>query len=267
MRASLRKRLELLEQTAKPDPDIERARAADPVRLMTDLGMQPDPWQASVLRSTSDRIICMSSRQAGKSTVASLKALHVASYESKSLVLCLAPVGRQSGELFQKILDVYRRLGRPVAALRETRTTLELINGSRIVCLPGKPSTVRSFSSVRLLVLDECAQFPDDGLFAAVMPMLAVSKGSVLACSTPYGKRGWFYEVFTRSEPGWMKVVAPSVDCPRIPKEFVAEQRRLLGERWARQEFEAVFLDALGQCFSTECIEAAFRPIPVLEGF
>jgi hypothetical protein len=267
MRASLLKRLDRLEQTARPDPDNERARAADPVRLITDLGMDPDPWQADVLRSTADRIVLMASRQSGKSTVASLKALHNAMYRPGSLVLCLAPVQRQSGELFGKILDAYRRLGRPVPALRETRTTVEFVNASRIVCLPGKGATVRSFSAARLIIVDEAAQVADDGLFAAIMPMLAVSRGGFMACATPYGKRGWYYNVFTGDEPGWMRVVAPSADCPRIPPEFIAEQRRLLGERWANQEFNCVFLDAIGQCFSTESVERAFRPFPVLEGF
>jgi hypothetical protein len=268
MKASLLRRLERLETAGQVDHGVDAARARDPVRLMTDLDMTPDPWQREVLNSTSNRIIIMSSRQAGKSTVASLKALHPALYRPGSLVLCLAPVQRQSSELFEKVLYVYHMLNRPVPALRETRTTLELMNRSRIVCLPGKASTVRSFSAARLIIVDEAAQVSDDGLFAAIMPMLAVSQGAFMACSTPYGRRGWYHEVFTGNEPGWMRVVAPSASCPRIDPTFVAEQSRLLGDRWAQQEFQCVFLDAIGQCFSTNSIEAAFDPnVRVLDGF
>ena len=47
--------------------------------------------------------------------------------------------------------------GRPVPAEAETRVTLALENGSRIVSLLGKEGTIRSYSGVRLLVIDEAA--------------------------------------------------------------------------------------------------------------
>jgi hypothetical protein len=77
-----------------------------------------------------------------------------------------------------------RRLGEP--SLR-----LELENGSRIVSLPGKQDTVRGFSGVRLLVVDEAARVPGE-LYFAVRPMLAVSGGRLLALSTPFGTVRWF---------------------------------------------------------------------------
>jgi hypothetical protein len=57
--------------------------------------------------------------------------------EPGSLCLCLSPSLRQSGELFGKAVQVYHKLGDPVPATRETATTLELMNESRLVSLPG----------------------------------------------------------------------------------------------------------------------------------
>jgi hypothetical protein len=85
-----------------------------------------------------------------------------------------------------------------------------------------------------LAIVDEAAQVSDDGLFAAVLPMLAVSKGRFMCLSTPFGRRGWFWEQFSGDDPAWMRITAPATCCPRIDPVFVEEQWRLLGERWAR---------------------------------
>ena len=52
----------------------------------------------------------------------------------------LSPSLRQSAELFRKVLDHYRALGRPVPAQAETSLRLELEGGSRIISLPVRTS-------------------------------------------------------------------------------------------------------------------------------
>src|SRR5580704_10470228 len=78
----------------------------DPVAFAIDaLRIVPDPWQEGVLRSSSRRLLLNCSRQAGKSTIASVLALHRALFHANSLVLLLSPSLRQSSELFRKVLD------------------------------------------------------------------------------------------------------------------------------------------------------------------
>jgi hypothetical protein len=77
--------------------------------------------------------------------------------------------------------------------LRDSSLQLHLDNGSRIIGLPASEGKVRVYSSVALLVIDEASRV-GDGLYRAMRPMLAVSRGRLLALSTPFGKRGWFYE-------------------------------------------------------------------------
>src|SRR5205823_15122651 len=126
------------------------------------------------------------------------KAVNEILLEPAALVLLLAPSLRQSGELFLKATGIYDALGRPVPERRRTATTLELVNGSRLVCLPGKPANVRSFSRPRLVILDEAA-FVDDGLFVATRPMLARSVGGkFVMASSPYGERGEFHRAWTK---------------------------------------------------------------------
>jgi hypothetical protein len=46
-------------------------------------------------------------------------------------------------------------------------------------------------------------------------------------------------------------------ECPRISEEFLADERRLLGEFAYKQEYMCEFLDADTAVFSSELIEAA----------
>jgi hypothetical protein len=155
------------------------ALALDPVALAQRLDMQPDPWQVKLLRSTSPRILLNVCRQAGKSTMTAILALHVALYEPGALVLAIAPSQRQSLELFLKCATMYRALGRPVAATTENLSSLTLENGSRIISLPGDGSTIRGYSRVRLLLVDEASRVADATYFSA-RPMVAVGGGRIV---------------------------------------------------------------------------------------
>lgn len=227
----------------------------DPCLLAEALGLELDPWQKEVLRSGEDRLLLCCARQTGKSTVVALLALHEALYRPGSLVLMLSPSLRQSQELFRKALGFYRSLERPVGAEAESRLSLELESGSRIVSLPGKENTIRGFSGVRLLAIDEAARVPDD-LYYSTRPMLAVSGGRLVALSTPFGTRGWFYEAWQAE--GWRKWRVTAEDCPRISQEFLDEERRSMGEWWFRQEYYCEFLEAETQAFRRQDVEAAF---------
>jgi hypothetical protein len=137
----------------------------------------------------------------------------------------------------------------------ESALRLELANGSRIASLPADEATIRGFSGVGLLIIDEAARV-NDALYCAVRPMLAVSQGKLVALSTPFGKRGWFYGEWS-SSGNWQRVRVTAAECPRIRPDFLAEERQALGERWFRQEYECSFEDNMGAVFAHEDIMAA----------
>lgn len=232
------------------------ALALDPVALAGRLGLDPDPWQRKVLRSTSNKLLLNCSRQSGKSTVAAVVALHVALYEAGSLVLLVSPSLRQSQELFRKLAEVQRVLAEVPEPQAESALRLDFANGSRVVSLPGKEGTIRGYSGVDLLVLDEASRVPDE-LYYSVRPMLAVSGGRLLALSTPAGKRGWWYDAWTNGGDAWERYAVPATDCPRISPAFLAEERRSLPEAWFSQEYLCQFREIEGAVFSTESIHAA----------
>jgi hypothetical protein len=221
------------------------------------MGTAPDPWQAQVLTSDDPRICLCCARQVGKSSVVAIKALHTAIYQPKSLILLLSRSLRQSAELAKKVFAAYESSGRQVPPEAETKLALELTNGSRIIALPGgDEGALRGFSGVRCLVLDEASRIPD-ALWVAVRPMIAVSGGTMLLLSTPFGRRGFFYRVWAESE-NWLKIQITAEQCPRLTPEFLAEERLELGW-WYAQEYGCAFLEGEGQLFSDHAIEAAFR--------
>jgi hypothetical protein len=235
---------------------VELSVALDAARLMRAAGLVPDAWQEELLHSEAGRVLLCCCRQSGKSTVTAALALHEALYRDGSLVLMLAPALRQSQELFRKVVGFYRALEHPVAAEAESALRLELANGSRVVSLPGREETVRGYSGVRLLVVDEAARVPDE-LYYAVRPMLAVSAGRMIALSTPFGKRGWFYEAWANGGPAWERIHLPAERCPRIAGAFLEEERRALGPWWFGQEYECRFLETTAQVFATADVEGA----------
>jgi hypothetical protein len=229
--------------------------ALDRAAFAEKLGIAPDPWQRDLLRSASDRILLNCSRQSGKSTISGVIALHRALYYPGSLILCLAPALRQSQELFGKVLAFYRDLGRPVSPHGERKLSIELENGSRIVTLPGSEKTIRGFSGTSLLILDEAARVEDE-LYFAVRPMLAVSGGALMMLTTPYGKRGVFFEEWTGGR-GWERYEVPASRCPRISREFLEEESASLPPFIFRQEYECSFEETEDQVFTTDMIDRA----------
>jgi hypothetical protein len=232
--------------------------ALDGVAFAEKLGIVPDGWQEDFLRSSADRVLLNCSRQSGKSTMAAVIALHRALYHPGSLILCLAPALRQSQELFAKIAGFYRDLGRPVSPIGERKLSLALENGSRIITLPGTEKTIRGFSGVSLLIVDEAARVEDE-LYFAVRPMLAVSGGTLIMLSTPYGQRGIFYEEWTSGDSReWQRFRVSADQVPRISPKFLSEEKRALGSRWFEQEYLCVFGELEGAVFSREAIDRMF---------
>jgi hypothetical protein len=230
--------------------------AFDPVTLASHAGFPLDAWQRDVLTSPAHQTIILVTRQGGKSTVSSIKALHRALYSPASLVLLLAPSYRQSKELFRKVKDALAALPFSAPLASESALELEFTNFSRIVALPGKEATIRGFSGVSLLIVDEASRVPDE-LYQAIRPMLAVSGGDILLLSTPFGKRGFFFHEWTEGGAEWHRTKVTAEECPRISDVWLEQERRSIGDWWFRQEYMCEFVETIDQVFSYDDIQRA----------
>ena len=253
-----------------------------PELILQRAGMTPDRWQTQVLRTRRTQILLLCSRQTGKTVVAAALALRTALLEAPALVLVLTPSERQSSEFIRRIKELHDAIRQPLhmsgsllsvyekqvaeagkddvyfrlpAKARESSLQLHLDNGSRIIGLPASEGKIRVYSSVALLLIDEASRV-DDSLYRAMRPMLAVSRGRLLALSTPFGKRGWFHDAWQGSG-NWDRVRVTAEQCPRIPSDFLAEERQALGERWFRQEYQCSFEDTIDAVFAHADIHAA----------
>jgi len=233
-----------------------RPALADPLTLLAAAGLAADPWQADALTDPAPRLLLNCSRQVGKTTAAAALAVWTALTTAGALVLLLSPSLRQSSEALRRCATLYHALAGQAAPEAESALTLALANGSRLVSLPGSEQTIRGISAVDLLVIDEAARVPD-ALYYSVRPMLAVSQGRLVALSTPYGRRGWWYEAWAHGGPSWERVTATAEQCPRITAAFLAEERAALPDAWYRQEYEGAFVDSAGAAFTEEQVRGA----------
>lgn len=233
------------------------AAALDPVVFAEDvLAIQPDAWQRNVLRSSSGRLLLNCSRQSGKSTTAAVMALHRALYHPSSLVLLVSPSLRQSSELFRKVTDLVNALPYRPALPEDNKLSLTLENRSRIVSLPSSEATIRGYSGVDLIIEDEASRV-SDALYVAIRPMLAVSNGRLVLMSTPFGKRGHFYEAWESGGADWERTRITAYDCPRISPAFLEEEKRTLGPLWFRSEYLCEFTETVDSVFKHDDILAA----------
>jgi hypothetical protein len=229
--------------------------ATDRVEFARSLGIVPDSWQAKLLCSQAKRVLLNCARQSGKSTMAAIIALHQALRHPSSLVLILAPAERQAKELFSKVAGFYHTLGHPIPADSYRKLGVELASGSRIEALPGTEKTIRGFSGVDLLLVDEASRVADE-LYYAVRPMLAVSGGRLMMLTTPAGRRGVFHHEWSEGE-GWERYEVPAAEIPRIPASFLEEERRSLPAWIYRQEYECSFEDLEDALFDYDLVASS----------
>lgn len=275
----------------------------NPEQVLTPLKWEADPWQVGILTSNAPQTLVCVSRQAGKSLVAATKALVVALTRPGSTTVIISRSQRQAAELLRKVKMIersyrgakvqaerwkpvpFKRLSkrydleavedreRPV---RDAEMSMEFGNGSRIISLPCSSDTSVGFT-VDLLILDEAARIPDK-VYLPLRPMLAIAQskgvGQLLALSTPFGKRGWFWEAWKACEeakasgklPEWSQVQVKASECPRISREFLEREKRDLGLRWYLQEYETLFADAIDSVFSSDDVQRALVPVGELFG-
>jgi Helicase len=251
------------------DPASALHLAVDPCVILQAQGITPDAWQREFLLSTGP-VILNCCRGAGKSRTTSALADHVALFprpqeRNGSLVLIVSRTEEQAREVLRYCKQGMQAIGWPVKAVAENMTNLELANGSRIVAMPGKESSIRSKQAVSLLIMDEASRIPDD-LFGTVSPMTAISGGRQVMLSTPFGQRGFFWREWFDERAAWTRFRVPWQRCPRHTAAYIEEERRKFGDGWVAQEYECSFEALSGLVYPQFEELATFLMGPVMLG-
>lgn len=247
---------ERVERAAHP-----KATRLDKIWLAPWLVMNtPDPWQEEALGhlvTSHDDVLMLCSRGSGKT-----KCFAAAAYVEAALggfAMILSRSDRQALRVMRYVkgYHVEQQLGRLV---RDTMHEMEFSNGGRVIALPCSGDTVVGEHGVTLLGLDEAARIKDE-FYAVVTPMLAVServtgvKARLALMTTPFGKRGFFWEEWEGERAGnWKRHRYTWRQCPRITPQWVELERRRHGDLWVRQEYEVEFVSLVNSPFDVDAM-------------
>ncbi|MEJ1937334.1 terminase family protein, partial [Nostoc sp. NIES-2111] len=223
------------------------------------LGFVPDAMQRRALGSEEKRVILNCTRQWGKSSVTAIRAIYTALQGPEATVLVMSPSERQSGEFLRKVREYLARLGgTKLRGDGVNKLSVVLPNGSRVVALPGVEATMRGFSAVDLLIVDEAARVKDRQ-YEAAGPMLAVKDGALWLLSTPFGARGFFWKEWELGGEDWLRLEVKATDCARISAQFLEREKTRISAEWYRQEYLCEFLGAEHGPFRKELLDAAME--------
>lgn len=195
------------------------------------------------------------SRQAGKSTITAALAAWRSIFLSHRLVITLSKSERQSQELFRKITKAIVDSGYDNLLIERNKHSCEFYHGNRIVSLPCSEDTIRGYSGVTDLIIDEASRVPD-ALYYAVRPMLITTQGNLYLISTFYGKLGFFYEEYF-GEGDWERYKVTADECPRFTRDFLDEERRTMPHSVFMREYYCEPMETDDQCFSYDEIYGA----------
>lgn len=241
-----------------------------------------DKWQEEVLAHKGDLILC-TGRQIGKTKIMSLKAIQRMIEKPKTKIIIVSLTEDQAKLIINMILSELEQTHKAwidhKPDNKPTQNRVALKNGSVAIARPvgNSGDALRGFTG-DVLIIDEASRMPELA-FISGEPTLLSTGGEVWMCSTPHGKKGYFWEQFNsatsegekENEMGW-KVFhvngEEAIHKRPLSASWTDEKRnkaikrlQRLKERWSElrygQEILALFLDDLRRFFDEALIEKA----------
>jgi len=246
----------------------------DPVTwLIKNAGWGPFPYEAEILQDHNLRIrVIHKSRQIGITTTISHEAAWKAATTPNRLILIVSPSLRQSKVPMDRIhalVDTIPELDHQT--IRKNSTEIAFRNGSRILSLPNNPDRLRAYTATDIY-LDEAAHFlNDEPVMRVIQPMLIATQGPLTIISTPFGKRGLFWDYYQRianmqTLDATVKVydLCPSTISPIINTTDLEREKQMLTDLEFRQEYLGEFIEEVDVYFPidliTPCVNPALEP-------
>lgn len=213
-------------------------------------------WQKKI-RDHKGNVTIRGGRQSGKSEAVADRIVKIANEYSACKILIIAASERQENYLIEKVRE---RLGSDYKfKSRATLTKLHLRNDTVILKYPvGKTGKyLEGLSSVDFLFADEAIFIPTP-VWNSILPMLAEpsSRGLgwiTLLSNTRAKPKGYFYESF--NDPSFEKIHIKTSDCPHVSKEFLASEKRRLGESLYKVIYDGEFSEEGYKVFARELID------------
>lgn len=211
------------------------------------------------------------SRQTGKSFAFALRRVIRGMRRNRNQVL-LSASERQSRELMMKVRLHLQALKVAMDAsvedvpdsyfegtkFAQLETTVRHYGGAfdfRIIALPANPMTVRGFTGD--VFLDEFAMHRnDDEIWGAIFPVAMRGGGEIDICSTPKGRKNFFYRLGNNPVFAVSRVTIADAVAEGLPVDVALLKAGMADEMLWAQEFMCEFLDEATAFLTHEMIVA-----------
>ena len=235
-----------------------------------------DDWQKEYLKCKGDRLLC-TGRRVGKTYIMARGAID-RMLKKKTRVL-LFSITEEQAMLIIAMAKEYLNEVAPNAIKRKNtdtnKKTITLKNGSVMMCRAAGDTgdSGRGFEA-DILMVDEASRM-GKFFWIAVRPIILMSAGEVWLASTPFGKQGYFWEMFdeayNRKDPDARftvfyttteKVVQEreiTIDWTEARKEKIlktlAQDKKSMSKLEYGQEYQGLFMEDLMQFFPDDMIK------------
>ena len=235
-----------------------------------------DKWQQDFLNYKGDKLLC-TGRRVGKTYIMARGAIDRMA-EIKGLKVIIFSLTEEQAMLIIAMAKNYLMEKNPkLFSKKKTETnmrTITLKNGSVLRCRPAGDTgdSGRGFEA-DIVIVDEAARM-SKFFWIAVKPIILMNAGELWLASTPFGKKGYFWDSFNETEniksPDarfkiFYKTTEQVVKEREITKEWTEEfrekvlrileqDRRTMSRLEYGQEYEGLFMEDLQQFFTDEII-------------
>lgn len=170
-------------------------------------GIKLVSWQKDFVKEflslqPEDKLVCKSHRQVGKSLTLGQILIYIAINRPKSVSYYISPTNKTNNKAFLDLKDSIE--GSPlISKCNGSDLFIEFTNKSRIYYLSAESSSLRgnTVKNGGCLLIDEAAFISDD-VISVLLPYVNVSKGNIIAVSTPRRRAGMWADWITLAEAG-----------------------------------------------------------------
>lgn len=190
------------------------------------------------------------SRQSGKSVFAEVMLIEYL-FKPNTFNAYISPSFAQGKKIYSEIVSMLPK--EYVKKANASDLQIEMTNGAKLKFFSMESHTaIRGNTISGILCLDEAAYFParlpngEDPWFNTILPIIKARKPKVLVISTPCGKQGLFFDLYTKAiegQKGYRELSASIYDDELITKEELEELKKGYPPLAWQQEFEVKFLD------------------------
>ena len=220
------------------------------------------------------RLIMLTSRQCGKTTLMTIYALWLAMFFPDQTIRIVANIKDRAQEDLNRIHLAYQEMDNWVKQTVEegswNKGKIKFSNGSTIAALATSPNSARG-DTISCILLDELA-FVEDGIaqefWRSVGPTLSSNPNAqMFIASTPKGEGNLLWDLCTKSDKGENNFVVERVYWYDIPgrddkwKEWVLKNECNGDINYFEQEYECRFLGSSNSPFPQETFDRLNRCI------